>query len=93
MRRAPTDENPPPVIRTADDVAAGKEALLELGDAVVAMGGSPLAEHGVGRHPVKQRMLVTLRGVEGVEQMRAVRRALDPEGVLAPGVLFGPDGG
>ena len=74
--------------RSAEDVAAGKEALLEMGEAVVRMGGSPLAEHGVGRHPVKQALLRSLRGEEGIEQMRAVKRALDPEGRLAPGVLF-----
>ena len=28
--------------------------LLELARLVIAMGGCPLAEHGVGRNPVKQ---------------------------------------
>jgi D-lactate dehydrogenase (cytochrome) len=70
------------------DVAAAKEALLEIGDRVVAWGGSPLAEHGVGRNDVKQALLVRLYGEEGIAEMRAVKRALDPAGVLAPGVLF-----
>ena len=73
---------------SAADVVSGKEALLAMGEAVVAMGGSPLAEHGVGRHPVKQRLLRTLRGDRGIEEMRVVKRALDPDGRLAPGVLF-----
>jgi D-lactate dehydrogenase (cytochrome) len=58
--------------------------------AVMAMGGAPLAEHGVGRSAFKQRLLRELYGEEGVEQMRAVKRALDPEWKLAPGVLFAP---
>jgi FAD/FMN-containing dehydrogenase len=29
-----------------------------------------------------------LYGEEGIEQMRAVKRALDPDWKLAPGVLF-----
>lgn len=73
---------------TAADVAAAKDVLLELGDAVVRMGGSPLAEHGVGRHPVKQELLRILRGDAGIAEMRATKRALDPDGRLAPGVLF-----
>jgi D-lactate dehydrogenase (cytochrome) len=50
-----------------------------------------LAEHGVGRSPLKQRLLHELYGDEGIEQMRAVKRALDPGWKLAPGVIFAPD--
>ena len=71
-----------------DDVIAGREAILELGRAVIAMGGCPLAEHGVGRHPSKQALLHALYGSDGVEAMRRVKHALDPEARLAPGVIF-----
>jgi D-lactate dehydrogenase (cytochrome) len=74
--------------RSYDDVEAGKAAILEFGVEVARLGGCPLAEHGVGRHPVKQALLRQLYGDDGVEQMRQVKRALDPNGVLAPGVLF-----
>ena len=37
---------------------------------------------------MKQQLLVDLYGRDGVEEMRAVKRALDPAGKLAPGVLF-----
>jgi FAD/FMN-containing dehydrogenase len=37
---------------------------------------------------VKQRLLEELYGLDGIEEMRAVKRALDPEWKLAPGVLF-----
>jgi D-lactate dehydrogenase (cytochrome) len=80
--------HPNVIPRDAGDVAAGKEALLALGERVIALGGSPLAEHGVGRHPVKQALLRSLYGDEGIASMRAVKRALDPHGRLAPGVLF-----
>ncbi|MGE3275039.1 MAG: FAD-binding oxidoreductase [Vicinamibacterales bacterium] len=72
------------------DTDRGLEAIRALGDVVVAMGGCPLAEHGVGRNPVKQALLGALYGPEGLAAMRAVRRALDPDGRLAPGVLFPP---
>ena len=74
--------------RSYDDVEAGKAAILEFGVEVARLGGCPLAEHGVGRHPVKQALLRQLYGDGGIDQMRAVKRALDPQGLLAPGVLF-----
>ena len=52
------------------------------------LGGCPLAEHGVGRNPVKQALLRGLYGDEGIAEMRAVKRALDPDWKLAPGVIF-----
>jgi D-lactate dehydrogenase (cytochrome) len=70
------------------DVAAAKDALLELGRDVMTLGGCPLAEHGVGRSAVKQALLRQLYGEDGIEEMRAVKRALDPEWKLAPGVIF-----
>jgi D-lactate dehydrogenase (cytochrome) len=70
------------------DVESGRAAILDLGRDVIRMGGSPLAEHGVGRNLVKQQLLVELYGRDGIDQMRAVKRALDPEWKLAPGILF-----
>jgi D-lactate dehydrogenase (cytochrome) len=75
-----------------DDVVKGREAVLEIARGVIALGGAPLAEHGVGRSPLKQRQLVALYGERGIEEMRNVKHALDPTGKLAPGVLF-PDTG
>jgi D-lactate dehydrogenase (cytochrome) len=74
--------------RSYDDVVSGREALLEIGREVIRMRGSPLAEHGVGRNGVKQRLLEMLYGADGLDQMRAVKQALDPSWKLAPGVLF-----
>ena len=67
---------------------SGKEAILAFGREVIRLGGSPLAEHGVGRNPVKQQLLAEMYGESGIDEMRAVKRALDPEWKLAPGVLF-----
>src|SRR5437867_19304 len=81
--------HPNVIPRSVTDVESGKEAILEFGREVVRLGGSPLAEHGVGRNPVKQRLLVEMYGPAGIEEMRRVKRALDPDWKLAPGVLFG----
>jgi D-lactate dehydrogenase (cytochrome) len=64
--------------------------MLDVGREAIRLGGSPLAEHGVGRNRVKQQLLEELYGREGIEEMRAVKRALDPRWTLASGVLFPP---
>jgi D-lactate dehydrogenase (cytochrome) len=80
--------HPNVIPRSIADVESGKEAILAFGREAIRLGGSPLAEHGVGRNPVKQQLLRELYGEEGIEQMRAVKRAIDPEWKLARGVLF-----
>ena len=82
--------HPNVIPRTLADVEAGQEAILEFGREVVARGGSPLSEHGVGRSAIKQALLRQLYGDRGIDEMRAVKRALDPEWKLAPGVIFAP---
>lgn len=74
--------------RRAGDVDKGRDAILELGRAVMAMGGCPLAEHGVGRNPIKQQLLRQLYGPDGIRAMRAIKLSLDPNGSLASGVIF-----
>ena len=74
--------------RSLDDVVKGREALQEMARGVIEMGGAPLAEHGVGRNALKQSFLVEMYGEQGIEEMRAVKRALDPAWKLAPGVIF-----
>jgi D-lactate dehydrogenase (cytochrome) len=80
--------HPNAIPRSYDDVVAAQAAILAMGEAVIAMGGSPMSEHGVGRNTVKQALLRKLFGAAGIEEMRAVKAALDPEWRLAPGVLF-----
>ena len=80
--------HPNVIPRSAGDVEQGRDAILTLGAEVIAMGGSPLAEHGVGRNPIKQQLLRQLYGATGVEAMRAIKLSLDPHGSLASGVIF-----
>ena len=80
--------HPNVIPRTYEDVVAGREAILEFGREAIRLGGSPLAEHGVGRSSLKQKLLRELYGDAGIEEMRNVKRAIDPDFKLAPGVLF-----
>ena len=80
--------HPNVIPRSAADVEQGRDAILALGAEVIAMGGSPLAEHGVGRNPIKQQLLTQLYGETGVAALRALKLSLDPHGSLASGVIF-----
>jgi FAD/FMN-containing dehydrogenase len=68
---------PPPDDDRTDD------AVLRL---VAELGGSISAEHGVG--VAKRRWLALTRTPEEIAAMRAVKAALDPRGILNPGVVF-----
>jgi FAD/FMN-containing dehydrogenase len=57
---------------------------------VAAWGGSISAEHGIGR--AKRRWLHLVHGASEIAAMRSVKAALDPDGILNPGVLL-PDAG
>jgi D-lactate dehydrogenase (cytochrome) len=80
--------HPNVIPRSPKDIEKGRDALREMARRVMALGGAPLAEHGVGRNSLKQEFLRAMYGDRGIEQMRAVKRALDPENKLAAGVLF-----
>jgi FAD/FMN-containing dehydrogenase len=70
-------------VRTADEV---EEAVLR---AVVHHGGSISAEHGIGT--VKARYLHLCRSPQEIAAFRAIKRALDPHGILNPAALLPPD--
>jgi len=59
------------------------DAVLGL---VLAHEGSVSAEHGIGA--AKRKWLVRQRGAATVDAMRAIKAALDPSGILNPGVLL-----
>jgi FAD/FMN-containing dehydrogenase len=71
------------VVGPAPDDEAVDEAVLRL---VAGFGGSISAEHGIGR--AKRRWLSLTRGPAEIGAMLAIKRALDPDGILNPGVLF-----
>jgi D-lactate dehydrogenase (cytochrome) len=52
----------------------------------VAFGGTVSAEHGIGK--LKAKFLKTMYSESEIEQMRAVKRALDPSLLLNPGNIF-----
>ncbi|HSM90246.1 MAG TPA: FAD-linked oxidase C-terminal domain-containing protein, partial [Desulfobacterales bacterium] len=55
-------------------------------DKAVAFGGTVSAEHGIGK--LKAKFLKTMFSPEAIAEMRAVKRALDPQLLLNPGNIF-----
>jgi FAD/FMN-containing dehydrogenase len=55
-------------------------------DLVAEMDGSISAEHGIGR--MKREELARHRSAVELDLMRAIKRALDPKGILNPGKLL-----
>ncbi|MDP6439119.1 MAG: FAD-binding oxidoreductase [Candidatus Brocadiia bacterium] len=72
--------------RSAAELKRAEGLYESFARAVVAMGGSVSAEHGIGR--IKRPFLRIQYGAEMIDAMRAVKRALDPQGLLNPGVIF-----
>jgi len=58
-------------------------AQADLYRAALELGGTVTAEHGIGS--VRREWLVEQRGPAAVEVMHAIKRALDPLGILNPG--------
>ncbi|MPZ22168.1 MAG: FAD-binding protein [Dehalococcoidia bacterium] len=67
----------PPEDETVDDL------VLRM---VAERGGSISAEHGIGR--AKLRWLSLTRSEADIAAMRAIKQAVDPSGILNPGVLL-----
>ena len=74
----------PPGVAAADFLAAHEAAINEVVfDAVVRHGGSIAAEHGIGQ--LRRAELARRKPAVALEMMRAIKRALDPQGVFNPG--------
>jgi D-lactate dehydrogenase (cytochrome) len=71
----------------ASEVARAEEFHTRLVQRALAHGGTCTGEHGVGYG--KSRFLVDEHGPVAVEMMRAIKRALDPDGIFNPGKVAG----
>jgi FAD/FMN-containing dehydrogenase len=74
------------VLGPAADDSSIDDLVLTL---AASMGGSISAEHGIG--VAKRDVLALSRTAADIEAMRSVKRALDPRGILNPGVIFAPN--
>ena len=70
----------------ADEVARTEQAVNEIFQATLALGGTLSGEHGIGITKIPYL------GMEidklGLEAMRRIKKAFDPRGILNPGKIF-----
>ncbi|WP_167648462.1 FAD-binding oxidoreductase [Mameliella alba] len=67
--------------------AGHKDAVMEaVEDVVLGLGGSFSAEHGIGL--AKRASMARRKDAVALDMMRAIKTALDPEGILNPGKLL-----
>ena len=69
----------------ADEAARGQKFLDRLVERAIAMDGTCTGEHGVGQGKIKY--LEAELGKAGVEVMRSLKRALDPDNIFNPGKI------
>jgi D-lactate dehydrogenase (cytochrome) len=69
----------------AGEVARARGFIERLAERALAMEGTCTGEHGIGEG--KKHFLVPEHGQPAVEAMRAIKRALDPAGIMNPGKI------
>ena len=80
---APRDADP-----ASWEASTGKAVSAHVYEAIAAAGGTISAEHGIGQD--KLATLARTRAPAELDVMRAVKKALDPAGLLNPGKLVPP---
>ncbi|MBX3426868.1 MAG: FAD-binding protein [Pirellulales bacterium] len=72
--------------RDAEEMHRVEQALEEIVDKTLALGGTVTGEHGVGlaKKPFLRRQL----GDASYDLLRQIKRTLDPQGLLNPGKIF-----
>ncbi|MFP4171209.1 MAG: FAD-binding oxidoreductase [Methanomassiliicoccales archaeon] len=69
-----------------EELERGKEIYGELVAKGLSLEGTVSGEHGIGR--IKKGYLSMMYGAQGMEEMRRVKRTLDPRSILNPGNML-----
>lgn len=72
--------------RDAEEIHRVEQAFEEIFAAALELGGTITGEHGVG--VVKAPFLEWKIGASGVEVMKGIKKAFDPDNILNPGKMF-----
>jgi D-lactate dehydrogenase (cytochrome) len=70
----------------AEEVARASAFIERVAEYALAMEGTCTGEHGIGQG--KKRFLEAEHGRAAVEAMRAIKHALDPDGIMNPGKIM-----
>src|SRR5690625_419416 len=72
--------------RNKEEIARVEQAFAEIFEAAVALGGTITGEHGVGA--MKLPYLHLKVGEAGIDVMRSIKQAVDPNQIMNPGKIF-----
>ena len=75
------------ILKSMGDFEKAKEVYARFAAKAVELGGSPSAEHGIGK--IKTEYMRMMYGERGVEELRRVKAILDPKDILCRGNLIG----
>ena len=73
----------PSTMAEADFLAQGARLTRMVHDRAASLGGSISAEHGIGS--LKAAKLAHYKSPVALQMMRAIKQALDPQGIMNPG--------
>jgi D-lactate dehydrogenase (cytochrome) len=73
--------------RNGIELEKGLELYAQFAAKAIEFGGTVSAEHGIGK--MKKKFLELMYRPDQIDEMRAVKLAFDPEGLLNPGNIFG----
>jgi len=77
--------------KNAEEMHRVEEAFDEIFRKAVELGGTITGEHGVGL--AKKKYLPLVAGETGLEFMKQLKHAFDPDNLLNPGKIFDADSG
>ena len=75
------------ILKSMEEFERAKSVYEEFAMKAIELGGSPSAEHGIGK--IKTAYFRMLYGEDGLSDMRRVKSVLDPKGILCPGNVIG----
>ncbi|MHA1576868.1 MAG: FAD-binding oxidoreductase [Candidatus Thorarchaeota archaeon] len=77
--------------RNNEEVKQGMDNYMTFAKRAIELGGTVAAEHGIGK--LKRKFLIAMYGDEGIAEMQAVKKALDPKWLINRDNMIGiPEG-
>lgn len=76
--------------RDQEEMKRVEQAVGEIFEAAIALGGTLSGEHGIGT--MKSSFMEQELGAVGVDMMRRIKDAWDPNGIMNPGKVFAEPG-